>query len=61
MYALQRAPSYQTQTLQEGEVIEEEGAIGEERPPHVPQRLRLVHTCTEKCKAQNRSRPSVCF
>ena len=44
----QRAPSYQAKALQEDEVIEEEDAGGEQRPPHVPQRFRLVHSCREK-------------
>jgi len=44
----QRAQSYQAEDLQEEEVVEEQDAGGEQRPPHVPQRLRLVHTCREK-------------
>lgn len=35
--------SRQAKYLQEEEVIEEQDAVGEQRPPHVPQRLRLVH------------------
>lgn len=40
--------SYQAEELQEDEVIQEEDAIGKQRPPHVAQRLRLVDTCGEK-------------
>lgn len=34
----------QAEELQEEEVVEEEEAGGEQSPPHVSQRLRLVHT-----------------
>lgn len=40
--------SYQAEELQEDEVIQEEDAVGKQRPPHVAQRLRLVDTCREK-------------
>lgn len=46
--AQQRAPSHQAKELQEDEVIEEQRAVGKQRPPHVPQRFRLVHACREK-------------
>lgn len=52
--AQQRAPSYQAKDLQEEEVVEEEDAGGENGPPHVPERLRLVNTCKEEknvCKS----------
>lgn len=35
--------SHQAKELQEEEVIEEQDAGGEQCPPHVPQRLGLVH------------------
>lgn len=44
----QRAPSYQAKDLQEEEMVEEQDASGKQRPPHVSQRLRLVHTCKKK-------------
>lgn len=40
--------SYQAEELQEDEVIEEQDAVGEQRPPHVAQRFRLVDACGEK-------------
>ena len=42
--------SYQAQALQEQEVIEKQDASGEECPPHVPQRLWLVHACREEAQ-----------
>ena len=42
--------SYQAQALQEKEVIEKQDASGEECPPHVPQRLWLVHACREEAQ-----------
>lgn len=43
----QGAPSYQAKELQEDEMIEEHDAIRQQRPPHVPHRLRLVGTWKE--------------
>lgn len=40
----QRALSYQAKDLQENEMIEEHDAIRQQRPPHVPHRLRLIGT-----------------
>lgn len=40
--------SRQAKELQEGEVIEEQDACREHSPPHISQRLRLVHTCKKK-------------
>lgn len=47
------ALSYQTKDLQEDEVIEEEDPGGEERPPHVTQRLGLVHTWENKTHGES--------
>lgn len=41
----QGAPSYQAKNLQEEEVVEKQDTSGEQRPPHVSQRLGLVCTC----------------
>lgn len=38
----QGAPYYQAKELQEDEVIEEHDAVGQQRPPHVPHRFRLI-------------------
>lgn len=43
----QGALAYQAKGLQENEVIEEENAGGEQRPPHVSQRFRLVDACEQ--------------
>lgn len=39
-----RALSHQAKKLQEDEMIEEHDAIGQQRPPHVPHRFRLIGT-----------------
>lgn len=44
----QRATSYQAKKLQEDEVIDEQDAVGKERPPHVTQGLGLVNACGEE-------------
>lgn len=44
----QRATSYQAKKLQEGEVIDEQDAVGKQRPPHVTQGLGLVNACGEE-------------
>lgn len=65
----QGALSYQAEQLQEHKVIEEQDASGEQCPPHVPQRLRFVHTCREKhslkhlklCVRKSKIRRKECF
>lgn len=48
LYGQQRATSYQAKKLQEDEVIDKQDAVGEQRPPHVTQRLGLVNACGEE-------------
>lgn len=45
--------SYHSKALEEHKVVEEEGARGQQRPPHVSERLWLIHTWQRRHMTQS--------